>query len=1219
MKEPCGCCTGVEVVTPAPEANRPGLPALSYRAGTHASFFESMIARLSTLYLDVTPIDGQGEALRIRPLIALTTRETDDPSIALLDAWATVADVLTFYQERIANEGYLRTATERRSVLELARLVGYRLRPAVSASVYLAFTVADGFQGELPPGTRAQSVPIGSGDKPQFFETGDNLTVRDVWNNLKPRLTRPQTITHKKNPGTDADTRDTIYFKGIATNLSAGDKLLFVLGDRQGYQVLRNVESVETQADQDRTAVTLEVKPLAVSGATAGAASRALIPYVEEAGTIFAGNDLAADAATEIQQLLANIGEVKTAADAAGMVTAFLAEVENWQGIAARRRFTRVKAWLGDLHDTLEQLAPALLNTTPSSGEGGGLEGTVSNAQPIKLLQSGLSSSPLENLASIMAPLARALSPQPANEWRLARNVRQIFAPQADVSPKILSAFRARVSKKAYSAWSGVETPMSQVKVYAMRVKASLFGSTVQQKLTLSTSTSNTGTTTSITSAKDWPVSEAADSVYLDAGYEKIRHGSWIVVETTTTNITAAKTIYARAKSPQVMSRGAYGMSGKATKIGLVKPENPADSVDWLTGTPSTSDGTPPNDDFKAIRETLVYAQPEELELAEEPLDNDIEGDKIELARLYDGLEAGRWIIVSGTRTDIPNTSGVTASELVMVSGVTQGTRALLCEKFPFEFIPFSEWAYTTDANQFGDRLVVGYMTKAHLEAVQKEMLKFGKQSFSVSSSASGKRVDLTLNRQFCDQVQLAPGVYANAYLPSLKELEGDFTDFAGLLVDPKTNLPYEDGHIPLDLGDSTPDDALFVYAWRISMQDVHTVLALANKLTYKYDPMTVTIYGNVVKATHGQTIGEVLGNGDASQPLQRFSLHQMPLTYLSAPTPAGAESTLKVTVNEVEWHEAGNMAGLGPNDRNFVTQTDDADHVTTIFGNGEHGMRTPTGAANVKAVYRYGCGKVGNVQALQISQLASQPLGAKSVINPLPASGGADRDTLDDARRNTPLAVTALDRLVSVRDYADFARTYAGIGKAAAARLSDGQTMLVHVTVAGKDDVPIDINSDLYRNLVQALEQFGDPYQPLRVAVRRLKLLVIHAGVKVLPDYQWESVGAAVKAALLDFYSFDRRDLGQTAFLSEAVGVMQGVTGVQYVDVRVFDSIAENVTAAQLAGLAGTLEPKEYVEAELARRDPAATDPTKSILPAELVMLTPDVADTLTLTEITV
>jgi hypothetical protein len=38
-----------------------------------------------------------------------------------------------------------------------------------------------------------------------------------------------------------------------------------------------------------------------------------------------------------------------------------------------------------------------------------------------------------------------------------------------------------------------------------------------------------------------------------------------------------------------------------------------------------------------------------------------------------------------------------------------------------------------------------------------------------------------------------------------------------------------------------------------------------------------------------------------------------------------------------------------------------------------------------------------------------------------------------------------------------------------------------------------------------------------------------------------------------------------------------------------------------------------------MATPDPIATDPAKSILPAELVMLTPDVPDTLTLTEITV
>src|SRR5204863_235282 len=81
-------------------------------------------------------------------------------SIALLDGWAMVGDVLTFYQERIANEGYLRTATERRSIFELARLVGYAPRPGVASSTYLAFTMEKGFEGKIDGGVRAQSLPV---------------------------------------------------------------------------------------------------------------------------------------------------------------------------------------------------------------------------------------------------------------------------------------------------------------------------------------------------------------------------------------------------------------------------------------------------------------------------------------------------------------------------------------------------------------------------------------------------------------------------------------------------------------------------------------------------------------------------------------------------------------------------------------------------------------------------------------------------------------------------------------------------------------------------------------------------------------------------------------------------------------------------------------------------------------------------------------------------
>jgi predicted phage baseplate assembly protein len=241
-----------------------------------------------------------------------------------------------------------------------------------------------------------------------------------------------------------------------------------------------------------------------------------------------------------------------------------------------------------------------------------------------------------------------------------------------------------------------------------------------------------------------------------------------------------------------------------------------------------------------------------------------------------------------------------------------------------------------------------------------------------------------------------------------------------------------------------------------------------------------------------------------------------------------------------------------------------------------------------------------------------------KDVINPLPATGGADRESRDQARRNAPLALMALDRLVSVQDYADFARTFAGIGKASAARLSDGYRQLVHLTIAGADDIPIAEDSDLYRNLVQALRQFGDPQQPLRVELRELIMLIISARVRVLHDYLWESVEPKIRAALLDTFSFERRELGQDALLSEVISTIQRVPGVAYVDVDTFGGVSEKTTETIAVAIQTLVTESE--RDGLQRRvtvDLAGSD-GRPIYPAQLAFLTPDVPDTLILREIT-
>ena len=253
MSQPCGCCAGVQVLTPQSEINPPGMSAIKYRVGTYGTFYETMLARLSTLHLNVPTGDGSGATQQVHPLKLLTTRDPSDPSIAFLDAWAVLADVLTFYQERIANEGYLGTAMERRSLLELARLVNYKVRPGVSASVYLAFTVQRGFRGTIPAGTRAQSMP-GSGQMPQFYETSADLAVSDAWNDLQPRLTRPQIVTADDLSNASPGSFDTVYFQGISTNLRIGDAMII---DGGSIQALRAVHAVNPQASDQRTQVVL--------------------------------------------------------------------------------------------------------------------------------------------------------------------------------------------------------------------------------------------------------------------------------------------------------------------------------------------------------------------------------------------------------------------------------------------------------------------------------------------------------------------------------------------------------------------------------------------------------------------------------------------------------------------------------------------------------------------------------------------------------------------------------------------------------------------------------------------------------------------------------------------------------------------------------------------------------------------------------------------------
>ena len=974
------CCRGSEASTPQPIWNRPGLRELDYRVGTHPQFLASMLAGLSRA-------DRPG-------LRGLRTRASDDLSIALLDGWATLGDLLSFYTERIAQEGYLRTATERRSLTELAALVGYRPRPGLAASAYFAYTVAPDTVVQIPPGTRAQSVPK-PGDLPATFETAEPLEARTAANLLPVRRTRPQQLTADTFGG-----REALMVAGPQPQLRPGH-LVQVGFPQSSAWALAEVTSVEVLGDRTRLGVRVTHDEGVGSGALA-----ALAP-VEETG----------------------------------------------DGVRIEKNTTR----LGELVEALRK---------PPS-----------------------------------------VPPRSARE--LQRPLSTLLAGGSDAVVGLLSIAVPGVADTLGSALGGIQAPDSDpAEVTHWTVQARLFGhqapllaeyvdgkvqgftDPLVSPLPVTKGAPVIGIAAEAPDQIEPPNFNPQDFVLMDAVYDSVSEGMQVAF----VNEDLAEPVEFRTvKSVTETSVSLLGVTARVTRLQL--------DEDWprLAG-----DATKENLSI-VLRGTTVLTAPATLTPADEPFDDeDVAGDLIELDGLHRDLEPGRWIVVAGERTD------------AAIAGLQRQPAAV-------------------DGPGSGDGTGVSAAELSMIASVQHRTL----------------------------------------------------------LLTPRDEEEEEPGPLPGD--------------------PVHTFVRLAEPLAYRYRRPTVTVYGNVVRATHGETTEEVLGSGDATRPWASYRIKKPPLTHLPAATAEGARSTLEVFVDGLRWREVPDFAVAGPSDRCYTVTYDEDGSARVVFGDGERGLRPPTGTENIVARYRSGQGLVGNVDRGTITIATSRPLGVMEVTNPVPGTGGADPDDDESLRLRTPIGVRALDRLVSVSDHADFATAFAGVGSAAADEITDGRRRVVHVTIAGVDDAPIGESSDLVRSLRRALLDLGDPHTEVRVGVRHLRLAVVSARVRVAADRRWEDVEPAVRRSVLSRFGPASQRVGVPLASSAVLAAMAAVPGVDYVDLDVFDSLDEE--ALVQANPADGLGLRSVLAAGRARTD---RDRSGGIRPAELVLVSPAAPDTFVLSLLT-
>ena len=973
---PCGA----PVPEPRRPENRAGLSRIDYRITMQPEALSRMLFLLPRQRVTDPDTDTQ-----LEPLRALTTRDPADPTISLLDAWAMACDVVSFYSERVANEGFIGTATQRRSVLELARMIGYELAPGVAASAHLAFTVEDADDPfrvvEVGSGVQAMSIPHEKGKAPQIFESVEAITARAEWNDIHARTQRPQNLV-LYNDLSDPD---------LAEN---GTLYLFDLDNSFDDAALSDPDLVTISSEADLAPYHPMTRRIDLPSALAGRiadhqTNEEIDPVlyalpVNEACISGLGLNL-----KKGDRMLA----VAQAADEGAAVTAMPLRVVS---AAEDRAFGLTRVVL-----TRSGGAPDRIRRAPLFR----LSTLVIGIMPTR-------KEPLDT---------RAIETHVRGRTWSGDGLSALVQSQAWQRDKIMTLVR-RIANPPPEV-SEEERPA--LGLHVMRDSAGFFGNTAPLWDTVNFGTDDNGNYDKGPYTRTWDgslihhpntiwmdgqgthyIENSASHVYLDREVKALQPGGWAILE----NAKGAS-LGLRVSHTAQESRADYAITGKSTGVGFKTADE--DEID-LDG---DSSGSIYND--FPMRGSQIHAVSEHLPLSGVPLTVDLPAGvaSIELDRLYLDLERGRPVALTGARLDA---EGITGRETHII-----------------------------------------------------------------------------------DEVQHIDGI---------------------------------------------------------------TRLLLTSETAYRYDRTTLRINANVALATHGQTVHEELGSGDATRTFQTFTLKKPPLTYVSAANETGRESSLTVRVDGMAWKQVPALGRRGPEEAVYEVHHSDDGKAHVRFGNGKTGRRLPTGTVNVTAEYRAGIGKDGEVPEEAISQLKTRPLGVRSVVNPSPAIGAADPETLNGARETAPGTVMTLGRIVSLTDYADFARGFAGVGKASARELWSGQQKVVHVTVAPEADAELSATDPLLGNLADAMERLRDAARPMVLQPYARRYFALTARIVHDRSYREADVLLWTRKEIEALFGYEARALAQPVSAAEVIAALHGAPGVVSVDLDALEVLLDGSSTGGVA-----------------------------------------------------
>ncbi|MCD6224569.1 MAG: putative baseplate assembly protein [Deltaproteobacteria bacterium] len=260
-----------------------------------------------------------------------------------------------------------------------------------------------------------------------------------------------------------------------------------------------------------------------------------------------------------------------------------------------------------------------------------------------------------------------------------------------------------------------------------------------------------------------------------------------------------------------------------------------------------------------------------------------------------------------------------------------------------------------------------------------------------------------------------------------------------------------------------------------------------------------------------------------------------------------------KVTALRIRWYEVENFFKSSSESRHYTL---DLYKAAVTFGDGKKGKIPPAGVDNIKSdLYYIGGGSRGNVGKNTITLLDESYPSVEGIRNPDAAGGGADAETIEDAKLRGPWSLKHRYRAVTIEDFEKLAFEASGEVAKAKCYVEESEVRLI---IVPKGDLEKLRPGNM---LLQTIKKYLDDR---RLITTRLKIagpgymdISIEAEVSVVPQKVEiiPEIKIMMELELRNFFhplkggpAKNGWPMGRSVHISEIYNVLENIEEVDFV-----------------------------------------------------------------------